>query len=88
MGLVAQNCSNVTVRAYATRPYAADRVTLTADDMMFTGCEGDILVEGCEIQDSQDDGCNVHGNYHVVAAVDGKAVTLEAKHAGQRGFFP
>ena len=88
MGLVAQNCSNVTVRAYATRPYAADRVTLTADDMMFTGCEGDILVEGCEIQDSQDDGCNVHGNYHVVAAEDGKAVTLEAKHAGQWGFFP
>ncbi len=88
MGLVAQNCSNVTVRAYATRPYAADRVTLTADDMMFTSCEGDILIERCEIQDSQDDGCNVHGNYHVVTSIDGKVVTLKAMHAGQWGFFP
>ena len=88
MGLDAQLCSNVTVRGYSTRPFGTDRVTTTADDMMFTCCEGDILVEDCEIQDSQDDGCNVHGNYHVVSSVDGARVKVRAMHFEQRGFFP
>lgn len=88
MGLVAQLCSNVIIRTYSTRPFGSDRVTTTADDMMFTSCEGDILVENCAIQDSQDDGCNVHGNYHVVSNVDGARVKVRAMHFEQRGFFP
>lgn len=88
MGLAAQLCSNVTVRAYSTKPFGNDRVTTTADDMMFTCCEGDILVEGCSVRDSQDDGCNVHGNYHVIESVAGCRVSLRAMHPEQRGFYP
>ncbi|MGN0833989.1 MAG: glycosyl hydrolase [Kiritimatiellia bacterium] len=88
MGIAAQLCSNMVVCACSTKPYGEDRVTTTADDVMFTNCEGEVLVENCSFRDSQDDGCNVHGNYHRIASVCGNQVRLDVMHVGQRGFFP
>ena len=88
MGVVAQMCENVHVRALKVFPLPGDSCSLTADAMQMVNCAGSVLVEECEIANTLDDVLNVHGNYLSVEEVCGKSARIRAMHDQHRGVFP
>lgn len=88
MGVVAQRTENVTLRDFDVAPATGDSVTLTADAIQLINCCGQVLIEGCDIAYTLDDVLNIHGNYLMVEGVNGRDVSLRAKHKSHEGFFP
>lgn len=88
MGLVAQRCENITVRALTAAPCKNEDVSLTADIMQFINCGKSVRVEQSFCANSADDIINVHGNYMSVVSVSGNKAVLSLHHESHRGFFP
>lgn len=90
MGIVAQRTEDIIIKRYVVLPDAEKGlpVTLTADAMHFINCGGKIRIEDCEVAETLDDVCNVHGNYLKVLSTQRRAVALEVGHFEQAGFFP
>lgn len=88
MGLVAQRCENITVRALTAAPFENEDVSLTADIMQFINCGKSVRVERSFCANSADDIINVHGNYMSVVSVSGNKASLSSHHESHRGFFP
>ena len=88
MGLVAQRCENITVRALTAAPCKNEDISLTADIMQFINCGKSVRVEQSFCANSVDDIINVHGNYMSVASVSGNKAVLSLHHESHRGFFP
>ena len=63
LGLVCQYCENVTYRNCDFTPGQGRTIASTADFFHFSGCRGDLVVEGCKSWGAQDDHMNVHGTH-------------------------
>ena len=63
LGLVAQFCENVTYRNCDFTPGQGRTIASTADFFHFSGCKGEIVLEGCRSWGAQDDHINVHGTH-------------------------
>ena len=63
LGLVAQFCENVTYRNCDLTPGEGRTIASTADFFQFSGCRGNLVVEGCKSWGAQDDHMNVHGTH-------------------------
>lgn len=88
MGLVAQRCENIAVKALTAAPFENEDVSLTADIMQFINCGKSVRVERSFCANSADDIINVHGNYMSVVSVSGNKASLSSHHESHRGFFP
>ena len=88
MGLVAQRCENITVKALTAAPFENEDVSLTADIMQFINCGKSVRVERSFCANSADDIINVHGNYMSVVSVSGNKASLSSHHEAHSGFFP
>lgn len=63
LGMVAQFCENMTYRNCDLTPGTGRTIASTADFFQFSGCRGDLEVEGCRTWGAQDDHINVHGTH-------------------------
>lgn len=65
MGFVSQYTENITLQRVDVAPPAGTIRTCPAwaDCFHFSGCRGDILVDGCRFSGTQDDPINVHGTH-------------------------
>lgn len=62
-GLLSQYCENVTYQGVTCLPKAGRTVASNADFFHYSGCKGNILVEGCRLAAGHDDFINVHGTH-------------------------
>ena len=62
-GLLSQFCENITYQGVQCLPKAGRTVASNADFFHFSGCKGNILVEGCKLATGHDDFINVHGTH-------------------------
>lgn len=76
LGMVSQFCENITFRNCDFTPGEGRTMASTADFFQFSGCRGNILVEGCRASGAQDDFMNVHGTHLRVVEADPAARTL------------
>lgn len=63
LGMVSQFCENVTYRKCDFTPAEGRTIASTADFFQFSGCKGDIVIDGCKAWGAQDDYVNVHGTH-------------------------
>jgi hypothetical protein len=76
LGLVHQFCENVSYRNCDLTPAEGRTITSTADFFQFSGCRGDIVVDGCRASGAHDDFMNVHGTHLRVVEIDHEARQL------------
>ena len=88
MGLVAQQCGDITLDGLDIWPEIPGCVTTTADMMYFVSCFGKLHIMNCRQGFSLDDAMNVHGVYHRIESLDEGWLTLRAMHEAHAGFFP
>ena len=89
MGIIAQLCTDVTVRNMRTDKTAhGDGVTLTADAFHLVNCDGVFELADCEMSSFLDDVCNVHGVYTALECVSGDVLHVRLGHAEQSFFCP
>lgn len=63
LGMVSQFSENVTYRNCDLTPGEGRTIASTADFFQFSGCRGELLIEGCKAWGAQDDYINVHGTH-------------------------
>lgn len=63
MGIIAQICTNITLRHFNTRREDGRLCTIGADATHFVNCSGRVLVEDCEFIGQMDDALNMQGVY-------------------------
>ena len=89
MGVIAQLCTDVTVRNMRTDKTAhGDSITLTADAFHLVNCDGVFELADCKMSSFLDDVCNVHGVYTVLDRVSGDVLHVHLGHAEQSFFCP
>lgn len=89
MGVIAQMCTDVTVRNMRTDKNAhGDSVTLTADAFHLVNCNGSFELTGCVMESFLDDACNVHGVYTVLDRYDKNCLHVHLGHEQQNYFSP
>ena len=89
MGVIAQLCTDVTVRNMRTDKTAhGDSVTLTADAFHLVNCDGVFELADCKMSSFLDDVCNVHGVYTALECVSGDVLHVRLGHAEQSFFCP
>ena len=82
MGVIAQMCTDVTVKNMRTDKTAhGDAVTLTADAFHIIQCSGRFELTGCDMESFLDDACNVHGVYTVLDRCDKDCLHLHLGHS-------
>lgn len=63
LGLVSQFCENITFYNCDLTPGEGRTIASTADFFQFSGCKGNIILDGCKTWGAQDDHINVHGTH-------------------------
>ncbi len=63
LGMVSQFCENVTYKNCDFTPSEHRTIASTADFFQFSGCRGEIVIDGCKAWGAQDDYINVHGTH-------------------------
>ncbi len=88
LGMVSQFCENVTFRNCDFTPKHGRTIASTADFFQFSGCKGDIVIDGCKAAGAQDDYINVHGTHLQIVDCDRSTnmMTVQFKHAESWGF--
>lgn len=88
LGMVNQFCENITFRHCDFTPKKGRTIASTADFFQFSGCKGDIIIEGCKASGAQDDFINVHGTHLRIIETDSneKSMTVRFMHAESWGF--
>ncbi|MDR1436505.1 MAG: right-handed parallel beta-helix repeat-containing protein [Candidatus Symbiothrix sp.] len=91
LGLVSQFSENLTYRHVNIVPSRQRSIAAFADGMHFSGCKGDIEIDGCRFKGLHDDPVNVHGTYLRIEEIDSPAeLTLRFMHSqtyGMQAFF-
>ena len=87
-GLLSQYCENVTYQKVTCVPKTGRTVASNADFFHYSGCKGNILIEGCNLSAGHDDFINVHGTHLRVVDCDetGKTLRLRFIHPQSWGF--
>ena len=89
MGVIAQLCTDITVKGLCTDyDQAAGGVTVTADSMHFVNCNGRLEICDCHITHSEDDILNVHGMYTLLNSTSENSLSVRIMHHEQYGFCP
>ena len=76
LGLVAQFCENVAYKNCDCTPKEGRITASTADFFQFSGCRGELVVEGCTAWGAQDDFVNIHGTHLQIEEIDREQKTL------------
>lgn len=76
LGMVNQNCENISFINCDFTPKDGRTIASTADFFQFSGCKGKILIENCKAQGAQDDYINVHGTHLRIIEADRDNNTL------------
>ncbi len=63
LGMVSQFCENVTYKNCDLTPAEGRTIASTADFFQFSGCKGNLIIDGCNALGAQDDYVNVHGTH-------------------------
>lgn len=63
LGMVSQFCENVTYKNCDLTPGKGRTIASTADFFQFSGCKGNLIIDGCKARGAQDDYVNVHGTH-------------------------
>ena len=63
LGMVSQFCENVTYKSCDLTPGEGRTIASTADFFQFSGCKGNLIIDGCKAWGAQDDYVNVHGTH-------------------------
>ena len=87
-GLLSQFCENITYQGVECMPKVGRTVASNADFFHFSGCKGEILVEGCSLAAGHDDFINVHGTHLRIVDVDkaDRKLTVRFIHPQSWGF--
>lgn len=88
MGIVAQQCENMTLERFRVIPEPGERVSLTADCIFLVNCRGRVQVTDCDIGHAFDDAMNCHGNYTRVGKAEGGRVRVSLCHPRHRFAMP
>ena len=88
LGMVSQFCENVTYKNCDFTPAEGRTIASTADFFQFSGCKGNIEIDGCKAWGAQDDYVNVHGTHLRIVDLDKKEknMTVRFMHAESWGF--
>ena len=88
LGMVSQFCENVTYKNCDFTPAEGRTIASTADFFQFSGCRGDIIIDGCKAWGAQDDYVNVHGTHLRIVDLDksAKNMTVRFMHDESWGF--
>ena len=88
MGLVFQNCKNITLDDVRCVPGQNRTITCNADFFHFSGCMGRIVVKNCKAIGAHDDVINVHGTHLKVMSLDKeeRSILVRFCHPASWGF--
>ncbi len=89
MGIVSQFSENITFNRVSVVPRKNSRrnIAAFADCFHFSGCRGEILLDGCYTSGSHDDPVNVHGTHLRVKSIsDDGSVIVRFMHHQTYGF--
>lgn len=87
MGILAENCHNVTVQNSAVTPSKDRYISTTADATHFVNCTGKISLINNLFENQKDDATNIHGIYAMADyIVDDKTVDIRLQHPHQFGY--
>ncbi|MEC4724367.1 right-handed parallel beta-helix repeat-containing protein [Shewanella sp. D64] len=87
MGIIAENCHNVTVKNSRVTPSNGRMVSTTADATHFVNCTGKIELINNVFENQKDDATNIHGIYAMVdKIIDDKTLEVRLQHPQQWGF--
>ncbi len=88
MGLIADNCKDVTLNSFNVMPDKKDgrMIATTADATHFVGCRGLIKMDNCRFENQFDDATNIHGTYFEVMDFKGRTAGLRVGHFQQSGY--
>ena len=88
LGIVAQNCENLTFHALdlSPSPKSGRKIASTADFLHICSCRGKVSVTDSNFDGACDDCMNVHGVHLKIKKIDGNTVTAEFMHPQTHGF--
>lgn len=88
LGMVSQFCENVTFKNCDLTPAEGRTAASTADFFQFSGCKGNIVVDGCKARGAHDDYINVHGTHLRIIKADKpkNSITVRFMHDETWGF--
>ncbi|WP_284216120.1 right-handed parallel beta-helix repeat-containing protein [Agaribacter marinus] len=87
MGILGENCHNVTVKNSAVTPSKSRYISTTADATHFVNCSGEINLVNNLFENQKDDATNIHGIYAMVDTIlDDKTIDVRVQHPHQYGF--
>ena len=86
LGMVSQFCENVAFVNCDFTPSEGRTVASTADFFQFSGCRGNVVLDGCKARGAHDDYVNVHGTHLRIVEVGDKTITVRFMHAETWGF--
>ncbi len=86
LGMVSQFCENVTFLNCDLTPAEGRTAASTADFFQFSGCRGNIVLDGCKARGAHDDYVNVHGTHLRIVEVKDKSITVRFMHPESWGF--
>lgn len=88
MGLIAENCRDVTLNHFNVFPKPNDHrmISTTADATHFVNCRGLIKMENCRFENQFDDATNIHGIYVEITDIKTNIAGVRIGHFQQVGF--
>jgi len=87
MGIICENCENVTLDRFKITPSKGRMVSVTADATHFVGCRGKITMTNCVFKNQLDDGTNIHGIYlPITDVIDENTLGVTIGHFQQLNF--
>ncbi len=88
LGMVSQFCENVTYKNCDFNPAENRTAASTADFFQFSGCKGDLLLDGIKASGAHDDYVNVHGTHLRVIRKNKRknTITVRFMHHESWGF--
>lgn len=88
LGMISQFCENVTYRNCDFTPAEGRTIASTADFFQFSGCKGNLTVDGCKARGAQDDYINVHGTHLRIVEKNDKenSIVVRFMHNESWGF--
>lgn len=88
LGLLSQYCTDVSFLDCDLTPGAGRTASSNADYFQFSGCRGQIVIEGNRAYGAHDDFVNVHGTYLQIESIDEpkRQITVRFMNAQSWGF--
>lgn len=89
MGIVSQNCENITIESLNVKPREKSGRTSAAwaDILHFSGCKGKIKINSSYLSASNDDAINVHGTHlRIVDEISNRKIKVRFMHHQTYGF--